>query len=48
VVNDELYDAVIKAIEDLFSDMSVPKEITKENLNNLISEIQTMIESLEE
>jgi hypothetical protein len=44
--NEELYEKAMKAITDLFSDLSVSKAETKENLENLSGEIQVMIESL--
>ena len=45
---DELYDAALGAIEELFSDKSVSKEECITNLQTLIEEIELMIESLED
>ena len=46
-MEESLYDKASQAIEKLFSDKSVTKEETEENLQALIDEIQTMIESLD-
>ena len=47
-MNEQLYEQALKAIEKLFSDKSVSQEQAKENLESLISEIEIMIESMEE
>lgn len=46
--NEELYKETMDAIEELYADRSVSKEKAIENLKGLISEIENMIESLEE
>jgi hypothetical protein len=46
MTNDELIEAAKKAITDLFGDTSVSKSTTRENLNELISEIEIMIDTL--
>jgi hypothetical protein len=48
VSNEELYDAAMDAISKLFSDRTVTKTETRENLNNLISEMEVMIDTLGE
>lgn len=48
MTNEELYDAAVKATTELFSDQSVSKGKCRENLQELIGEIQTMIDSLGE
>lgn len=45
--NEELYDEAMKAITALFSDQSVDQAKAKENLQNLVGEIDTLIDSLE-
>jgi len=42
------YDAALEAIIELFSDQSMSKAECRENLNSLIGEIETMIDSLGE
>lgn len=44
--NEELYAAALEAIKKLYSDMSVTPEQAKENLENLIEEIEILIETL--
>lgn len=46
--NDELYDEAVEAITRLFSDSDVSQRVAKSNLENLISEIEIMIDSLSE
>lgn len=46
-MEETLYEKAHEAIEELFSDKSVTQEEAKENLNSLIDEIQTMIETLD-
>ncbi len=46
--NKKLYEKALKAIEDLFSDTSVPPEVTTERLEELRDEIKTMIAMLKE
>jgi hypothetical protein len=46
--NEELYDAALKAITDLFSDQSVSQSKARENLRGLRDEIDMYIDSLEE
>ena len=48
MTNKELYDKAIKAINDLFGDISVSQEEARENLQGLMEEIGVMIDSLEE
>ena len=47
-MDEDLYDKALVAATILFSDMSVSQRETKENLNSLIGEIETMIDSLED
>lgn len=47
-MNEDLYDTAVEAIQALFGDKSVSKEEAKANMQALINEIRTMIESLEE
>jgi len=44
--HNELYEAALGAISDLFSDKSVSQEETKESLQGLIDEIDTLMDSL--
>lgn len=44
----ELYDTALEAITKLFSNTSIPRMVTRENLKALIGEIETMLDSLEE
>lgn len=44
--NEELYEKALEAITELFSDTSVSQSECKRNLQELISEIKTMIGSL--
>jgi len=46
--NQELHDKALKAIEELFNDVSVSKELARLNLVSLIDEINIMIDSLGE
>ena len=46
-MSDDLYDKALNAITELFSDQSVSKKEAKINLDALIGEIETMIESLD-
>jgi hypothetical protein len=46
--NEELYEEAMNAISKLFGDISVSRSETKSNLNDLIGEIETMLETLEE
>lgn len=48
MLNDELYEMALQSINNLFSDTSVSKETAKYNLESLIEEIKTMLESLED
>ena len=45
-MSDDLYDKALNAITELFNDQSVSREEAKINLDMLIGEIETMIESL--
>ncbi len=45
-MNDELYQKALDAITALFNDRSVSPAQAKRNLNGLMSEIGTMIETL--
>lgn len=47
-MNEELYQEALKAINKLFGDTSVSQGKARENLENLIDEIQVMIDSLSE
>ena len=42
-----LYERAVSAIQDLFSDQSVPREETRSSLQGLREEIAVMVESLE-
>jgi len=44
--NEELYEAALKAIRDLFSDRSVDNDTARENLNGLRDEIDMLLDSL--
>jgi hypothetical protein len=44
--NEELYEAALNAIGEMFSDVSVSRAATKENLRSLLYEIQIMLETL--
>jgi hypothetical protein len=46
-MNEELYEEARKAIENLFSDMSVSKRETVKNLNSLIGDIEVFITVLQ-
>lgn len=46
--HDELYEAAQKAITELFSDKSVSQAQTRESLQSLIEEIETMLDTLRE
>lgn len=46
--NDELYEAAKEAITNLFSDSSVSQAEARRNLEGLIEEIRTMIDTLPE
>lgn len=46
-MEETLYDKAKEAIDELFGDKSVTQEEAKENLESLIGEIETMIESLD-
>lgn len=45
-MTDAKYDLAIEAIKNLFSDVSVAKETTIQNLNGLKDEIDLLIDSL--
>jgi hypothetical protein len=47
MTNDELYEAALQAIANLFSDQSVTQQECADNLKTLISEIETMLDTLE-
>jgi hypothetical protein len=44
--NDKLLEEAEKAINDLFSDMSVSREKCRENMRELLADIEIKIESL--
>ena len=46
--NDELYQKAVDVISELFSDSTVSRDKTIENLEGLKGEIDVMLESLEE
>jgi len=46
--NEELYQAAMDAITALFSDKSVSVSVCRENLDTLLTEIETMMDSLPE
>lgn len=48
MTNEELYDKAIEAIAALFSDTSVSVSDCKANMQELIGEIKTMIDTLED
>ena len=45
--NEELYEKALEAIKDLFSDMSVSQSDARANLESLKSEIDIMLDSLQ-
>jgi len=45
--NDILVDEAMEAIRKLFSDTSVSKNVTKQNLESLVLDIEIVIDSLE-
>lgn len=45
--NQDLYDAALNAINDLFDDMTFTKGEALENLKSLLGEIEIMIDGLE-
>ena len=47
MLNEELYEEAMAAITALFGDTSVSQFETERNLNDLIGEIKTMMNSLE-
>jgi len=48
VTNEDLYVKAFEAISELFSDHSVPQSRCRENLQALHSEIQTMLDCLDD
>ncbi len=44
----DLYEEALEAITKLFSDTSVPRMVTREKLQDLRGEIDTMLDSLSE
>ena len=44
--NEELYEAAMDAIRELYSDTTVSKEKCKSNMRSLIEEIRAMIQAL--
>lgn len=48
MTNEELYNAAIEAITNLFSDQSVSRSEARRNLDNLQQEINILIDVLEE
>lgn len=48
VTNSELYDAALRAIDELFADRSVNQSQARENLENLRDEIYIRLDSLKE
>lgn len=46
MTNQELYDAALKAIQNLYADLSVSSSVALENLATLRNEIDNLIESL--
>ena len=46
-MNEELYQAALNAINELFGDTSVSKETTRDSLEALRDEIEILLESLE-
>ena len=47
-MGENLYEDALDAITELFSDVSASQRETKENLNSLIGEIETMIDGLDD
>ena len=45
--NEELYEKALEAVTELFSDLSVTKTETKDNLQDLVGEIESMLDSLD-
>ncbi len=45
--NNDLYEAALKAVEELFKDESVSQEAAQSNMEALIDEIHVMLESLD-
>ena len=45
--HESLYKAVMDAINELYSDTSVPQSKTKEDLESIQGEINTMLDALE-
>lgn len=41
------YKKALRSIQELYSDTSVSKEMTREALNDLVSEIEIMLEALD-
>jgi len=46
-MHEELKDKALAAIDDLFSDTSVPGEVTIESLQELMDDLSIRLESLE-
>lgn len=46
--NEDLYNKALETITELFNDTSVSQKEAKANLESLISEMEIMIESLDE
>jgi len=46
--NEELLEKAKEAINELFGDMSVSQQITRENLNDLIGAIEIMLDGLKD
>jgi len=46
--NDDLYEKVLKAIRKLYGDVSVSQAETASALNGMISEIEIMLDALEQ
>lgn len=46
--HDKLYEAAQKAVTDLFSDQSVSQAQTRESLQSLVEEIETMLDTLQD
>ena len=46
--NDELLEKAKEAITELFSDMSVSQSTTRDNLNELLVDIELLLDTLQE
>jgi hypothetical protein len=47
MTNEELFEKAVEAVRSLFSDTSVSRSVTEDNLNSLIGEIEVYLDALE-